>query len=118
MNTPDIALLLECRFADNSDAAQVLFGFSDDIQGVAFVPNGLSILVADGTNDHTSIRRVMLADGATTTVAGGLSGYVDGVFGVNRFNKVGGIIVLPDGDTVIIADSKNLRIRKMFNPSP
>ena len=43
---------------------------------------------------------------------------MDGVFGVNRFNKVGGIIVLPDGDTVIIADSKNLRIRKMFNPSP
>ena len=52
---------MECRFADNADAAQVLFGFSDDIQGVAFVPNGLSILVADGTNDHTSIRRVMLA---------------------------------------------------------
>jgi sugar lactone lactonase YvrE len=81
-----------------------------------FLPQGLaadatSAYVAD-TNNHT-IRRVDLASGAVTTIAGaaGQAAYADGTGGDARFNTPIGVALSADGHSLYVADSANRSIR-------
>ena len=81
-----------------------------------FLPQGLvadatSAYVAD-TNNHT-IRRVDLATGAVTTIAGaaGQAAYADGTGGDARFNTPLGVALAADGHTLYVADAANRSIR-------
>jgi sugar lactone lactonase YvrE len=60
------------------------------------------------------VRKVMLADGAVTTIAGaaGMSGPTNAVGTAARFNAPTGILLLPTGE-VLITDQGNCAIRKM-----
>ncbi|MBI1194477.1 MAG: hypothetical protein GC138_01340 [Gammaproteobacteria bacterium] len=74
--------------------------------------DGVSLYVSDTLNN--SIRRIDIATGDVTTLAGsvtGISGYVDAT-GVNaRFNQPVGITT--DGENLYVSDQQNHRIRKI-----
>ena len=76
--------------------------------------DGTSLYVAD-TNNHT-IRRIVIATGATTTLAGaaGTSGRIDSTDGTGataRFNLPQGITT--DGTSLYVADTNNSNIRRI-----
>jgi len=102
--------------------------------GVAFSPDGLSILVGDRQNNRIRILRVSqdgLNDGfalkqnhqpgnegaaqvsvATGTLAGsGDFGFADGTGSAASFAGPEGVVVSPDGSTAYVADTMNHRIR-------
>ena len=78
-------------------------------EGIA--TDGTSLFVADSFN-HT-IRRVVIATGAVTTLAGspGLSGAADGAGNQARFCVPRGLVT--DGTTLFVADSLNHSIRRV-----
>lgn len=81
-------------------------------RGVALTPDGLTALVAD-TGNHR-IRRLVLATTAVTTLAGnGTVGSADGSGALAQFNRPYGVVVTPDGFTVLVADQLNHRIRRI-----
>ena len=90
------------------DAAQ----FSRPI-GVAVSPDGSALFVAD-FGGH-KIRRVEVATGAVTTVAGrGTAGSADGVVGdAAQFNGPHGATISPDGSELFVADCWNNKIRRV-----
>jgi hypothetical protein len=81
-----------------------------------FVPNGVTVagpnLYVSDTFNHT-IRRVVIATGVVTTLAGVAqgSGSTDGTGSAARFDAPMGLV--SDGTDLYIADSHNARIRKM-----
>jgi sugar lactone lactonase YvrE len=84
--------------------------------------NRPSFLTTDGTNlfvsdeHNNSIRKIVIATGVVTTLAGstdGVSGFVDGTGTAARFNSPTGITISPDGTTLYVADYLNSRIRKI-----
>ena len=85
--------------------------------GIAVVPRSGTLYVAD--EDNHIIRRVS-SNGEVTTLAGGCykssrlscsSGNADGPGSIARFKYPYGIVLHPDGDSVIIADSGNNLLR-------
>ena len=85
-------------------------------RGVAMSPDGSAVYVSEsgmaGSGiGWSSIRRVSLASGLVTTVAGGASpGFADGVGASAKFDGLGGISVKSTGD-IVAADTANNRIR-------
>ncbi|EOD40581.1 hypothetical protein EMIHUDRAFT_222699 [Emiliania huxleyi CCMP1516] len=78
--------------------------------GALFVPDGSVLFVAD-FGGYT-IRRVEVATGVVTTVAGsGAEGSADGVGGAAQFNSPIGIDVSPDGSALFVAEFWNHKIR-------
>jgi hypothetical protein len=73
--------------------------------------DGTNLFVAD-TDNHT-IRKVVIATGVVTTVAGtaGVFGSTDGIGATARFKNPFGITT--DGTNLFVADSYNWTIRKM-----
>lgn len=77
-------------------------------------PNGIT---TDGTNlfvsDQETIRKVVIATGAVTTLAGsaGSMGAIDGIGSAARFRGLSGITM--DGTNLYVADSGNCTIRKV-----
>ena len=97
-------------------AGSVSFG-SDDGAGLAarfYYPKGIT---TDGTNlyvadtSNNTIRKIVIADGTTTTLAGSTNGSTDGIGSVARFNWPEGIAT--DGTNVYVADTWNNTIRKI-----
>jgi sugar lactone lactonase YvrE len=97
-------------------------GMADGARDAArfFFPTDLSLaggalLVVDAGN--RAIRRVSLADGSVSTVAGPTAGgyeaggFADGAAADARFMSAGGI--LADGGDVLIADAGNARLRRL-----
>lgn len=92
-------------------------GYADGV-GSAASFNGLIGLTTDGVNlyvadtKNNSIRQVVIATGAVTTLAGqaGTYGYEDGMGAQARFTGPHGVVT--DGTHVFIADSFNHTIRK------
>ncbi|MDB4993775.1 MAG: repeat containing protein [Myxococcaceae bacterium] len=78
---------------------------------IAVHPSGY-LLVTDSVA-HV-VRKVMLADGAVTTIAGaaGVVGTINAVGTAARFSAPTGILLLPSGDA-LITDQGNCAIRKM-----
>ena len=70
------------------------------------------LVVADFI-DH-NIRRVEVATGAVTTLAGsGEKGNADGVGDAAQFNEPHGLAVSPDGSALFVADCDNHKIRRV-----
>ncbi|GAB4197316.1 MAG: hypothetical protein OHK0022_15590 [Roseiflexaceae bacterium] len=96
---------------------------SEDGQGSAarlYEPEGLAVsrdgsfaLIAD-TGNHT-IRRLDLATGALTTLAGQprVSGTADGVGALAQFSFPRGVAISPDGSYALVADSNSQTIRRI-----
>jgi sugar lactone lactonase YvrE len=102
-----------------STVAGSVYGIADGV-GPAAMFSFSSSLVLDGqgalyvadSHNH-SIRRVVLATGAVSTVAGSTRGFADGVGTAAQFNSPIGMAL--DGQGVLyVADSKNHRIRKVM----
>ncbi|MBA4382499.1 MAG: hypothetical protein C0406_08035, partial [Sideroxydans sp.] len=92
-------------------------GFADGTGAAAnfSVPTGITtdganLYVADTANSR--IRKVVIATGAVTTLAGdGAFGFADGVGVAARFNAPSGLTT--DGANLYVADTTNNRIRKI-----
>ena len=70
------------------------------------------LVVADFI-DH-NIRRVEVATGAVTTLAGsGKKGNADGVGDAAQFNEPHGLAVSPDGSALFVTDHGNNKIRRV-----
>ena len=75
-------------------------------------PNGSALFVADCENHK--IRRVEVATGEVTTVAGsGENGDADGVGEAAQFRYPTGIAISPDGSALFVADCCNYKIRRV-----
>eukprot|EP01047_Picozoa_sp_COSAG01_P016599 COSAG01_NODE_856_length_13082_cov_23.882009_1_plen_642_part_10 len=80
--------------------------------GLVVTPDGLHVVVTDQSNHR--IRRVVIANGATSLLAGsGQAGYAEGTGASAQFNYPAELAVTPDGLTVLVADSGNHRIRRI-----
>ena len=76
---------------------------------IAAKPDGSAVFVADCSNDE--IRRVEVATGEVTTLAGGgEAGDEDGVGDAAEFDGPAGIAISPDG-VLFVADNSNHKIR-------
>jgi DNA-binding beta-propeller fold protein YncE len=84
--------------------------------------NGPHFITTDGNNlyvtdfNNNSIRKIVIATGEVTTLAGsmaGIAGGVDGAGTASRFNGPSGITITPDGTTLYVADYYNQTIRKI-----
>jgi streptogramin lyase len=75
---------------------------------IALAPDG-SLYVTDSFN--SKIRKITPA-GVVTTIAGSTEGFADGPGLLAQFDHPDGIVVLDDG-TIVVADTRNSRIRKI-----
>ncbi|EOD04208.1 hypothetical protein EMIHUDRAFT_69240, partial [Emiliania huxleyi CCMP1516] len=81
-------------------------------RGVAISPDGSALFVADFRG--FKIRRVEVATGAVTTVAGsGTNGSVDGVGGAAQFYYPSGVAISPDGSALFVVDCLGHKIRRV-----
>ena len=80
--------------------------------GIVIMPDGLTALVAD--RDNHRVRSIVLATGATTTLAGsGSAGSSDGTGVAASFNMPTGIALTPDGSTIFVAEHTGNKVRKI-----
>jgi len=80
--------------------------------GITISPDGSALFVAD--HDNNKIRRVEVATGAVTTLAGsGAQGSADGVGGAAEFSGPCGVAISPDGGALFVADPNNHKIRRV-----
>ncbi|EOD20444.1 hypothetical protein EMIHUDRAFT_208291 [Emiliania huxleyi CCMP1516] len=80
--------------------------------GLAISPDGSALFVADKGNNK--IRRVEVATGEVTTIAGsGEAGDADGVGDAAQFANPAGIAISPDGGALFVADCNNNKIRRV-----
>lgn len=89
-------------------ASQARFSFPGDVAS-----DGTSLYVVDTGN--SVIRKVVLATGATSTVAGlaGITGSGDGTGAAARFNYPSGIALSSDNSTLYVSDTGNNTIRSI-----
>jgi sugar lactone lactonase YvrE len=133
--SPDRTTLYLADFGNNTVRAMVLAtGAVTTIAGTAGATgttdatgsaarfNGPHQITTDGVNLYltdffnNSIRQIVIATGAVTTLAGstaGTAGAVDASGTAARFNGPGGITITPDGTTLYVADFNNASIRKI-----
>ncbi|MDC0526014.1 hypothetical protein OAO87_03350 [bacterium] len=69
--------------------------------------DGTTLFVADFNNHR--IRKIIIATGVVTTLAGSSNGFLDGSSA--KFYQPGGVDVSLDGTTLFVADERNHRIR-------
>jgi len=80
--------------------------------GIAISRDGGALFVADSGNNK--IRRVEVATGAVTTIAGsGTEGSADGVGDAAQFCDPAGIAIRPDGGALFVTDYENHMIRRV-----
>ncbi len=89
-------------------ASQARFSFPGDVAS-----DGTSLYVLDTGN--SVIRKVVLATGATSTIAGlaGITGSGDGTGAAARFNYPNGIALSSDNSTLYVSDTGNNTIRSI-----
>jgi hypothetical protein len=75
---------------------------------VAVIPTGESIVVADSNNCRI---RILTPSGVTSTLAGGVCGFADGVGTSAMLSAFQGIAVVPSSSFVVVPDGGNCRIR-------
>ncbi|EOD19636.1 hypothetical protein EMIHUDRAFT_75425, partial [Emiliania huxleyi CCMP1516] len=80
--------------------------------GITISPDGSALFVADHLNDK--IRRVEVATGAVTTLAGsGDCGSTDGAGGAAQFYRPIDVAISPDGSALFVTDFGNHKIRRV-----
>jgi len=98
--------------AASTDDVGVLAQFNAPV-GVAISPDSSFALVAE--KDGNTIRKVVIATGATTTLAGsGAAASTNGVGTTAAFKAPLGVAISPDGNFALVADSENNQIRKII----
>lgn len=81
-------------------------------KGLEISPDGAYIYVAEYVNHR--IRRVEIATGTVTTVAGsGTASFADGPGSEASFNQPAGLALFPDGRTLLVGDISNARVRSI-----
>ncbi len=83
-------------------------------EGIVISPDDSFALVVEGiaTTSHR-VRRIVIATGVVTTLAGNGSGFADGVGTLAKFNEPRGIALSPDGSYALITDRLNYRVRRL-----
>ena len=82
------------------------------LRGIAISPDGSALFVVDMFNDK--IRRVEVATGAVTTLAGsGETGSADDVGGTAQFSCPYDVAISRDGTALFVADLDNHKIRRV-----
>lgn len=76
---------------------------------LSITSDGTHLYVTDAGNNN--IRKIVIATGEVTTMAGGSNGNLDGVGAVAKFNQPTGITT--DGYSLFVTDSGNNTIRKI-----
>ena len=99
-------------FADGTGA---LASFNIPV-GIAISKDASYALVADGIGHR--VRRIALATGAVTTLAGTTQGFADGVGTAAMINQPRDVAIAPDGTYALIADFNNQRVRRTALTSP
>lgn len=96
--------------SDDGIGAAARFSFP---YGIALPADDSFALITDSGN--YTIRKLVLASGAVTTLAGSPSqaGSVDGVGSTARFHFPYGIAISDNGSVAVIADSSNYTVRKL-----
>ncbi len=98
------------------DGAGINASFSRP-RGVSIDPTGTYVLIVDG--DAHRIRRIVIATGQVTTLAGtGAASAVDGLGEQATFNNPFGISIDSSGTFALVADTGNHRIRRIALSSP
>ena len=83
-----------------------------DCRGIALSPNGSALFVVDFGS--RKIRRVEVATGAVSTVAGsGEEGDADGVGDAAQFNGPCSVTISPEGSALFVVDWGNNKIRRV-----
>ena len=81
-------------------------------KGLEISPDGAYLYVTEYANHR--IRRVEIATGTVTTVAGsGNASFADGTGSEASFNQPAGLALFPDGQTLLVGDISNSRIRSI-----
>ncbi len=83
----------------------------DQPSGLAVSADGNTLYVADGNNN--AIRKLDLAGGTVSTLAGGTAGTQDGVGAAARFNYPVGLVLDAGGKLLYVADYANHTIRQI-----
>lgn len=97
-------------------------GYADGVGGAAMFTstagrgldvNGTFLIVGDsGSTTFTGVRRIDLATGAVTTLAGGVAaGFQDGPGAQAQFNQINDLVLSPGQTAAYISDFYNNRIR-------
>lgn len=94
-------------YADGTGSAALFNG----VVGLAIDNREGCLYVADFNNN--SIRKVVIATGVVTTLAGGTQGFADGVGTAAKFFSIGGVAFDPTTRMLYISDYRNYRIRKL-----
>ena len=76
---------------------------------MAITTDGVNLYVADRSNNR--IRKIVIATGVVTTLAGSTSGDVDATGTYAKFRSPWGVTT--DGTNVYVSDTYNHRIRKI-----
>ena len=88
---------------------------------IVISPDSAYALCSDG---GYRLRRIVIATGLVTTVAGsaassvGTSGFVDGIGTRARFNGIEGMSIAPNGAFALAVDRSNYRVRRIALASP
>jgi DNA-binding beta-propeller fold protein YncE len=83
-------------------------------EGVAISRDDSFVLVVEGYQSTSHrVRRIVIATGFVTTLAGNGAGSDDGVGTLAKFNGPRGIALSPDGSYALITDSLNYRVRRL-----
>ena len=94
-------------YADGAGTAAMF----DNAYDVAISPDASFALVADSSNHR--VRRLTLATGMVTTLAGSTQGYADGAGTTAMFSFLTGVAISPDGSFALVADYGNHRVRRL-----
>ena len=77
--------------------------------GIALNPAGTVAYVTDYYNHR--IRKIVVANGVVTTLAGSSAGYADGTGTSTQFHYPMGLAITPDGTTLLVGDRFNDKVR-------
>ncbi len=92
--------------SNNGIGTSATFSYPSD---VSISLDGSFALVTD-TNSHR-VRRIQIATGVVTTLAGSIQGLADGVGTFARFDSPCGVAISPDATYALVVDCNNHRVR-------
>jgi hypothetical protein len=108
-NPPGCSGHTTCRGHANGVGSAATF---DNPNRIALSSDDSFALVTDGTNGGL-IRKIVIATGAVTTLAGNGVGAADGVGSAAGFRSLEGVALSPDGSMALVMDRGNKKIRKV-----